>query len=108
MKKKAVTMLFTLATLLSLSVSTVFATHTIPNSGGQKCNNTYKNYTHTGYVTSASMGSHTLSNGSSCARTMLVYFHNISCNACSYVYNNQSSLGCTEVHSSCGTTIVNH
>ena len=107
MEKKAAVALLALAMTVVAVPMGVKADHLIPNKGGEKCNNTYKSYTHTGYQTSMTQGSHQLEDGSSCFITTLVYKHSVACNSCGFEYTTPI-YGCTVAHSRCGNRTVNH
>lgn len=107
MKKKLLTVMISTIVSLSMIVTPVFADH-YPNGSKFPCNNTYRTYSHSSYLTSTPNGSHQLSDGQTCINTRLIYIHKISCTICHYVFSQSTALGCTESHSLCGTYIVNH
>lgn len=99
----------------AMAVAMTFATvpmgamadHPNPHEVGQMCNNTYRTYSHTNYVTNMPGGSHITVDGYTCLISNLVYEHEIRCTSCGYYFGKESK-ACTTVHSKCGTTIVNH
>ncbi len=107
LKKLATTVLAVTMTIVSVPIG-VLADHPAGNyTDGRRCNNTYRSYSHTAYLTSVSRGSHKTSEGITCTISGLVYEHNVCCSVCGYSFG-KSSFTCTTAHSKCGTTIVEH
>ncbi len=107
MQKKAAAALLALAMTVVAVPMGAKADHINARDPEQRCNNTYKSYTHTGYQTSMTQGSHQLEDGSSCFITTLVYKHTVACNSCGFKYATPI-YGCTVEHSRCGNRTVNH
>lgn len=84
--------------------------HLVPGSTTENpvyCNNTYRTYIHVSYISSADRGQHIVSGGVGCNITEQMYMHQVYCSSCNE-YMGTKSFFCTEVHSKCGTVIVNH
>lgn len=91
-----------LVMLFAAAPMVVKADHKIPDDkDGKMCSNTDRSYSHTGYQTSISQGSHRQSDGTYCFITTLVYKHNVTCTSCGYVFA-APIYGCTTEHSSAG------
>jgi hypothetical protein len=107
MKKKLATLIILTVVSLTLMVTPAYAEHKNPQTG-LLCNNTYTSYEHNGLYKATDEGSHQLTDSRYCLKTRLTFYHIITCTSCYYVFSNNAAIGCTQMHSLCGTYIVNH
>lgn len=106
--KKLMAVVMAVAMIFVAVPMVAMADHPRGNNGSdQRCNNTYRSYTHKSYVTNITGGAHVTSEGYTCYISNLVYEHGVYCTACGYYFGTETK-ACTTVHSKCGTTIVNH